>query len=402
MGGNLLQENGGVLLQQNGAAILLSQSLWLYPPPDAPIQQPKVASFFAKVYDRTGVTFRRVIDSSLFLTVPRIVREVGNAAGDLTFDLALPYDNFGYGSTSGINPGDLVKLYAVNSRNPSGYLVYQGHVEDLIGSLDQQGNDHASVRLFPIDAMFGRTRWKNAGSYVINYAAADVDQIMSDVIDAVNSVFGATFFSKNLGNPALSFNLAITRQTHQDALIAAAKFLPATWYWRVRPNGQFDLGQYSDATPTHSLVMGRDVDSLQVTRSLLNTKNKVIESWGPTPTDSDYLDAASASAYGQRDDLQSDPGVTDQPSADTKGNNLVAAEKNPATKTVIVVNSNYPIETILPGDTAKVVNIANGSSQMLTGVLRIVHVEYDGSLATVSLADVTDNFGTELNKMLGK
>ena len=50
----------------------------------------------------------------------------------------------------------------------------------------------------------------------------------------------------------------------------------------------------------------------------------------------------------------------------------------------------------------KVVNIKAGTTQMLTGVLRIVHMDYDGSLATLQLADVTDNFGVELNKMLGK
>ena len=362
----------------------------------------QAAQFLAKVYTRTGVTLRRVIDPGLFTTVPKIVREVGKAAGDLNFDLALPYDNFGYGSASGINPGDMIKLYAVNARYPNGYLIFTGHVEELVGTLDQNGNDHATVRVFPIDAMFGRTKWNNAGNYVISYSGADVKTILSDAINAVNAVFGATFFSKNLGTPGLSFNLAITRQTHQDAMIAAAKFLPATWYWRIGPSGQLDLAQYSDVTATHTLVMGKHVDSLQVTRSLLNTKNNVIESWGPTPTDTPYLDAASASAYGQRDDMQNDSGITDIGSANTKGNNLVVTEKNPATKTVLVVNSNYPNETILPGDTVKVVNIKNDTQQMLTGVLRIVHMDYDGSLATLQLADVTDNFGVELNKMLGK
>lgn len=33
---------------------------------------------------------------------------------------------------------------------------------------------------------------------------------------------------------------------------------------------------------------------------------------------------------------------------------------------------------------------------MLTGVLRIVRVEYDGAVAVLHLADVSDNFGKEL------
>lgn len=359
------------------------------------------ARFFAKVYNSTGTAFRRVLDSGIFLSVPRIVREAGMPAGDLTIDLAMPYDAFGYGQATGIGLFDLVKIYAVNDANPTGILVYQGHVEELVGTVDQTGNDHVSMRLFPIDALLSRSIWKAAGSYTINYPSSDVDAVFSDAIDDVNAIYGATFMTKNLGNPAVSATMKFVRQTHLAAMQASAQFLPSTWYWRVNPAGAVELQQYADSKADHVFVMGKNLDSVQVTKSLLNTKNKILLSWGSGPTDAEFEDAASEATYGRRMDLVSDANVTDSGSASTKGGNLVSSKKDPATKTTLTVNSLYPIENILPGDTCQVVNLTAGSQQMLSGILRIAHVEYDGSLAILQLADAVDNFGAELEKMIG-
>lgn len=82
---------------------------------------------------------------------------------------------------------------------------------------------------------------------------------------------------------------------------------------------------------------------------------------------------------------------------DAKGNGEIARLKDPKTKTLVTVNANYAIETILPGDTIKILNVPSGSSSLLSGqVLRIQRVEYDGSLAVLHLADITDVFGSEI------
>lgn len=358
------------------------------------------ARFFAKVYNPTGATFRRVLDAGIFTSVPRIVREVGMAAGDLTIDLGMPFDAFGYGQTNGINPFDLVKIYAVNDANPTGYLVYQGHVEELVGTVDQSGNDHVSIRLFPIDALLSRSLWKAAGSYSISYTGALASQILSDAIDAVNSVYG-TFFTKLIEATAGTFNASYIHQTHLAAIQSATKNLPATTFWRIRPDGTFELAEWPDAAATHRLTLGKDLDTIQVTKSLLNAKNRIIVSLGPGPSDTEGSDSASIAAYGTRDEYISDPSLVDAPGRTARINGEIARLKDPATKTTLTVNSLYPIEKILPGDTVQVFNLTAGGQQMLSGILRIAHVEYDGSLAVLQLADAVDNFGAELQKMIG-
>lgn len=355
----------------------------------------KAARFFAKIYSSSGGSFRRVLDSGILLSVPRIVREVNKPAGEITLDIALPWDNFGYGST--INLFDLVKVYAVNDANPNGLLVYQGHVTEIETNFDATNNG-VSLRIFPIDALLSNAFWVGSG-YTVTYASADVDTMFSDGIDDANTVHGS-FFTKNLGNPALSVNVNFVQKTHLESLQSAFEFLSATWYWRVRASGQIDLQQYSDATATHTLALGKHVDSIQAGKSILNLKNLVRLGWGSGPTYAVYSDGTSQAAYGHRDEALTDSGVQNGGSADAKGNGEVARLKDPRTKTVLTVNANYAIETILPGDTVKVLNVPSAASSFLSGqVLRIQRVEYDGSLAILHLSDTVDVFGQEISNI---
>lgn len=356
------------------------------------------AKFFAKVFNQTGATVRRTLDASLFLSNPRIVREVGKAASEVSIDLALPWDNFGYGDSDGLNPFDLVKIYAVNEANKTGVLVYQGHIEEIVGVFDAS-QSHITLRLYPIDALFGRSLWKDA-DYIVAYSGADVDTIFSDAITDVNTIYGATFFTGNLSNPALSVIQTFTRLTHLAAITAAGLLLPSTWYWRVRPSGQLDLAQFNDSTADHLLVVGKHIDSVQVTKSLLNVKNKIVVSWNSPVEDDEYNDATSVTAYGRRMSLVSGSGIGDQTTADARGNGDKNRYKDLFTKTELVVNALYPIETILPGDTIEVVNVSDTTSQMLSGILRVLRVEYDGSLCKLSLSDYAENFGSEFTKSI--
>lgn len=353
---------------------------------------PTSARFLAKVYNPFGSTFRRVLDSGTFLNVPRIVREVNRPAGDLRMEVALPWDNFGYGSS--INLFDLVKVYAINANNPSGLLVYQGHIVEIDSYFDAHRNG-VSLRLFPIDALLSNAFWVGSG-YTVSYAGVDIDTVFSDAIDDLVAVHGA-FFTKNLANPGLSVSVNFVQKTHLEILNSAFEFLNASWYWRIRANGQVDLQQYSEVVATHTLALGKHVDVVQTGKSILNVKNLVRLGWGSGPTYSVYSDATSQAGYGHRDTALSDSGIQNSGSADAKGNGEIARLKDPKTKTLVTVNANYAIETILPGDTLKILNVPSGTSSLLSGqVLRIQRVEYDGSLATLHLADIIDVFGKEI------
>jgi len=355
------------------------------------------ARFFAKVYDNSGAVFKRVLGADIQLSVPNIVREVNKPVSEIQLELALPWDNFGYPTE--IAEGFFIRVWAVNEANPTGLLVYQGTIEEIMGSF-AVGKDSVSLRLRPIDALISASLWRKSGSYTFTYSSADVDTVFSDAIDDLNSIYGS-HFSKNLGNPGLSITQEFTRQTHLSIMQAVAANLPDGWYWRVNADGEVDLGQFNDSTPDHTLTLGLHVDSIQATKSIINTKNKILLAWGAGPTEFTAEDVPSQVLYGRRMSVITDSGIQDLTTATARANGELARKKNPFTKTMLVVNANYPIETIKPGHTVRVVNKTLNTSQMLDGIYRILRVEYNGLLATLHLDDIINNFGTEFGRSVG-
>lgn len=361
----------------------------------------QAARFLAKVYDKTGVTLKKVIDAGLMLELPRISRDVSKPTSDITLALALPWDDFGYGTE--ISEFFLVKLYAINDAHPSGILVYQGFITEITGILNRDTN-HVQLRVFPLESILNNAFWKSGGTesladYTITYVTADVDTMFSDAITNIHTLYGTSYFTNDLGNPGASITVNFVEQTHQQALDKAIKFLNATWYWRVKPDGTMQLKQFSDATATHSLVLGKHIDSLEVTKTIMDLENGVrVEYTGPAYVFSS--DATSETAYGKRQKKISDTNIQNAGSATALGDGEVARLKDVKIQTKIVLNAQYDLETIFPGDTCRIVNVPDTASQMVSGVFRILRTEYDGMTMTLHLAEIVQNFGVEFARAI--
>lgn len=355
----------------------------------------QAAKFYAKVFSNTGATFRRTISESQILALPNIVREVGKPASDVTLTIAEKWDDFGYGEAAGINEFDLVKIYAANESNPTGALVFAGHINE-IKSTFQAGRDNVELRIMPIDALLTMSFFRDGASFEKAYSAADVDTMFSDVITHANSVYGS-FFSDDLASPGESITVTYDQKKHSEILKAAAEYLDDGWYWRIEADGTIKLAEYS-ATADHNFTAGFDADKIEVTRSLLNTKNGYRLAWGGTPTYEYYDDSTSAADYGLRETAETDSEIQNSASADLKGDAYIESNKNITTKLMVTVNANYAIETIQPGDTCQVLNVKSGA--LPSGVRKIVRVEYSGEQAVLHLDEVVDNFGQEFGKAI--
>lgn len=349
--------------------------------------------WFLKIYGPTG-TFKQTVDSSLLTSNPTVVREVGKPASDVSVTLAVPFDK------SPVSAGDRVKLYCLRTTNPDGspvsgvnpVLYYQGNAEEPTLSVDQAGRDNVEVRMFPIDALMNRTLWKKT-AYAFTLGPEDPSAMIGEAVDDLNAVYGSVF-SKALTSSAQLLTLAVEDSRHLQAIQNSAALLPSGWQWRVEPDGTVRVRQWP-ATATHSVTFAKQVDSITCTISLLNTVNHVVVKWGSTY--SEYSDLVSIAAYGKRTKFVNDPSVTTLSASDARGASELAAS-SPTVRTVVVVNSFYLNETIQPGDTVKILNIP--STLPFSGINRIVRVEYDGSLATLHLAEVTNNFSNELRKFI--
>lgn len=338
------------------------------------------------------------LDERRILNVPKIIREVGKAAGEIELQLAYPYDASPYGSATGINLFDLVKIYAVNAANPNGKLMYQGHIVEIEGVLEEDG-DRTIIRIHPIDALLASTLYVTGGTYAKSYAGGDIDTMFADVVTSVNAVIGTSFFTNDSGNPGKSITVDFTRLTHTAQLEKAAAFLDADWYWRIDADGTIKLAEFS-VTADRTFTLGLDVQRLRVGKSIKDVKNGTLVAWGATPTIAFYQDATSKSDYGPRQEVIEDSAIGNSGSADEAGNGNTNRKKDSKTKTELVINATYAIENIKPGETCQIRNVKSGTAQMLSGVLRILRVEYDGAVATLQLSELMDNLGDEFKRTL--
>lgn len=218
-------------------------------------------------------------------------------------------------------------------------------------------------------------------------------------ITNINTLYGTSYFTGSLGNPGASITVDFVEQTHQQALDKAMTFLDTSWRWRVTPAGVIELAQYADSSATHQFVLGRDIESIEVTRTIMDVKNGVrVVYAGPAYAFSN--DAASETAYGKRQKKMGDTNIGNVGSATALGDGEVSKLKDVKIQTMVTVNAQYNLETIFPGDTCRIVNVNDSTSQMVQGIFRILRVEYDGTRATLHLAEIVRNFGVEFARAI--
>lgn len=160
------------------------------------------------------------------------------------------------------------------------------------------------------------------------------------------------------------------------------------WWWTVRPDGLFYFLP-KPATATHKLTIGKDVQSIRITKNAEKITNRYRLTWsGGTDV---YNDATSESLYGRREVLVNDTSIKDQTSADRAGNTAVENGKTPLVQATITVNTNYNIESIQPGDTITVQNTKAGSNVLPPNLL-ITSVNYSPAGVTLAVENEEASF----------
>lgn len=349
------------------------------------------AKYVVKIFDPTRTTMRMVFDSSRILAAPLVTREVNKVASDVAIDLGLSWNDANYGQANGINPFDLVEVYAVTDFNPQGYLVFTGNVIEEKAVVSGTSN-HVTLRVFPVDFGFSTALvYENLPGY------QDISHWVNGIVDTVNNTYPSQM-TKNLTAGAGIDNPTWINIACVDALAAEMALANDTFYWRLRPNLQFDLSQYNDAAPDHTLVWGRDIDAMNLNQSILDVVNQVIVFYASSAT---YTNDASIAKYGARTQFIDLGSGADKSLADAAAAKVLDASGTLFQKMQLTLNTNYPIETILPGDTVKIENLTPSEATWLTGVLRVVRTKYDGETCVVDLSLIYDNFGVEMSKLIG-
>lgn len=222
---------------------------------------------------------------------------------------------------------------------------------------------------------------------VSNFLNKDPTEIVRAIVDFYRSVGGSVEYTGLTTElTGLSLDYRFNTNTILEGIQKCREISPSSWYFYVDPGTNLLYFKSTPTTADHVLIKGRHLEKLKLKSTIDEVVNKAYvigaESEGVNLY-SEYEDAASIAAYGQRIVRISDNRISVQATADAKGESAIEAgkDKNYVT-TVDVSDATYDTTLYKPGQT---VGFSAFRSWVDRLVLRIVRVEYAPSKAILYL-----------------
>lgn len=329
---------------------------------------------------------------------PTFPWKANGGQGQLRFRYIVPFDDFDETLLAYMN---IVQVYEVDESNPTGRLIYTGFVSQYAPYTDgsEQG---VNVTLLGLVSFLSLAYYKSGSSYTVTHTNQDPADILKAIIDHFNTIYvvSSTEFPNGLIHYAGGFidnvgtlvDLTFEDQHWNEAFDKVFSYAPEGWFWRIGPDGNTYL-QEKSATPVHAFTVGKDTETLDVTRNTEKIKNLLTfrDSAAGVTT---FQDATSQGVYGVREEIYTASETADATAIAEYGAAFIANNKDPKVNARMVINLNYDIESIKPGDTCRVNNFKLGAD-ILADNMQIVSVSYSPDKATLMLEqDIT--FGKEL------
>jgi len=195
---------------------------------------------------------------------------------------------------------------------------------------------------------------ENSAAFI--YDNKPVWQLARELIDSINSSYGGTIINYTtwtIPDWASLWIGSISTTNASDALTTLANASGRKRY--IDWNGTCYMFT-KPLTPTHFLSNQKDVESIDIQQEIQEMTNKVFF-WSryDVTQNTSYQDNASITLYGSKF-LQQQVDIFWQTALDNYAIQYVNDRKDPKLQTTLVVNRDYPIETIKPWDTVKVRN----------------------------------------------
>lgn len=371
-------------------------------------------TYLAKFFDQDGATLRRVFtcdrsdDGSIspmssLKSVPTFSARMNGGLGECILDLRARFDDFEEGAVV-----DFMKVVTVDcvvtdlgAKTQTTTRIYKGFVSRYEPYVEG-GDEGVRVTLLGLVSLLSLSLYGSATTYAVTHTGDDPEEIAQDVIDNFNAAFSGSLigYSGSTSTVGTSVTFTFTEQTWLQAIQKAAELAGAGWWWAVRADGKLYF-QAKPVSATHTFTIGKDVVSMRVTRDSEKVKNEVVveRSGGTRKT---YADATSKATYGtgspatgRRTLLIKDSSLANEATQDQRGNKELADSKDARNAATLVVGPDYPIESILVGQTCKVRNF-HGSASFLSDNMQVVGTSYRGDTVEIQLEQHSADFGLAL------
>lgn len=186
-----------------------------------------------------------------------------------------------------------------------------------------------------------------------------------------------------------------------DAVKKCVELAPSGYYSYVDlGTAEMDI-KATSVVPDFYIILGKDINDIEVVMSIENVKNQYLLSGGDTGSGTNlfkqYQDTNSAARYGTRLAQQSDNRITLTATADAMGNSFIQENSSETQETpVTILNKNFDITQLVPG---KTIGFRNGGSLIDSLVLRIARRDFTPERANLMLGRLPLQTTAEVEKI---
>lgn len=296
--------------------------------------------------------------------------------------------------------GNIVETYAVTDATPEGHLIHAGIIETVTEEVRPDG-DTVTVTVTPYVTQLALDFYRDdaAGTTVYRaFSATDVSTILRTILEKATvraGVFSRVAASStSIQASGVTVSVEVGSESYLDAIRKVKKLGPGDWYWYVGADGTFTYRNFDSGTH-HTLTVGREVTGVTATTDITELKNTVYF-WNQSDAvgtvvalERPAATTPSQETYGRRVEVLTDARIDDAATATSLADAYLREHELPLhTYQVSVLAAGmdergYPIETLLPGDTVTLRNLAGLPATPLC----IVRVDYTPDVATLTLSD---------------
>ena len=363
-----------------------------------------------KSLDSDGVLIKVIQDASF----TGFTKSINGGLGPLVIKLARKIDTFDGDGDATI--GNRIKIY-VSDTDGDDLLVYSGVIEEQRPYLDGNVEYVEIVCYGDVARLNGdilrtgqrTTFYTDTTDYLGTASPTEVVELSNVIRKILN------YFNTNNSDVDISYNVSgtdsvsdtgsvinyqFTALTYLEAIEKCRLIAPQGWYWFVGADGLF----YFSAKPseaTHDFVIGKNIKSVKVSKSLEQTRNSILVVGGTPSIYYQYEDDTSLASYGRRTHLHIDTDLQDANTIDNYGETFLSKYKDPIIRIELEIYDNngfadgYDIESINPGDTCKITNI-DDASDLFNDNMTITQVDWTMGMAKV-IIEINE---FDLNKFL--
>jgi len=358
--------------------------------------------YSVKIYDRAGTTFKGNYDP---IGGYAFTKTINGGVGALSITLPRKFDNFGLGED--VNLLDEIQVW-VQDKDTSGKKIYSGYVSSITSFIDGSNQGIKLDVLGYVSRLAFTLDWNGTDiSMVRNSLTAG--ELVKDVIDKYRSTVSEERINYGTGTVDITgsdISYTSNAKSCLETIERAREMAGATWYWYVDADNVFYFREYA-TTPTHLFTFGKDISSLEITRSADDIKNEFIFWNGLMADDTNfisnrYYNTNSINSYWNRFEANTDGRVTTSAGADALGDSYINAYKNPNVSMRFEVKDNnlgagYDIESIEPGHTCKILNL--NDSDVVGNNMVITSVQYTPEKAIIYVSDLREITGRSLTNL---